>query len=530
MGHWNEQGVKGFMHKSARTVVFILMLWLVSLPPMVRADFQDELEYHVIETDHEGQIVPWYSSYHGKAYDHNIRLVWDFWKNMKTCPNGVKYYLQHRYWKKNENTRGLGADQVGMTLSSWNLLYQYLGDSAVQDNMIYMADHYIAHSLSRPTDLWPNVPYPYNIEVHSGVYDGDRQGGKNVFQPDKAALFAAELVDLYKITGARKYLDTSKMIANTLAGKITVGDGENSPWPYRVNTRKGKVHTVVKDGVVHRASYTTSWTGALRLFDDLTELDEGMVADYQKARRILVEWIKAYPIKTNRWGPFFEDIPTEVYSDTEINADTMAAYILEHPDWDPDWRQQAEGILNWSVNTFGNQEWKQYGVVPINEQTAFMVPGNSHSARHASVELLLSEKTGDQSRNAGAIRRLNWATYTVNEEGKNSYPGFHHIWLTDGYGDYVRHYLRAMAALPRLAPFRQNHLLRTSSVIKSIDYQPDKITYTKFDELSQERFKLGAWIPGSIEGGEMDWNANIRVLTVSATSKVVTIFKGAGEA
>jgi hypothetical protein len=519
------------MTKPARLVVSILMLALVSLPPIARARFQEALEYHIIKTDQENKLVPWYSSNLGEAYDHNIRLVWDFWRNMKSCPNGVKYYLQHRIWQEGDDTHGLGADQIGMTLSSWKLLYQYLGDSAVKDDIIYIADYYLAHSLSPPTDKWPNVPYPYNIDLHSGVYDGDLQGGKNFFQPDKAALFAAELIDLYKITGSRKYLDAATMIANTLADKIEPGDGENSPWPYRVNTRKDKVHKVVKDGVVYSASYTTSWTGALRLFDDLIVLDEGRIADYQRARRMLVEWIKAYPLRTNRWGPFFEDIPTEVDSDTESNADTMAAYILEHPNWDSDWRQQAEGILNWSFNTFGNRGWISYGVVPINEQTAFMVPGNSHSSRHAAVELLFAERTGDQSWKAGAIGRLNWATYMVNEDGKNRYPEGH-IWLTDGYGDYVRHYLRAMAASPDLAPDDQNHLLRTSSVIKKIKYKQDSITYTKFDERSQERFKLGAWEPGSIEGGEMHWDALTRVLSVTATSKAVFISRrvqGAGQ-
>ena len=59
-----------------------------------------------------------------------------------------------------------------------------------------------------------------------------------------------------------------------------------------------------------------------------------------------------------------------------------------------------------------------------------------------------------------AIRRLNWATYMVDNDGKNRYPR-DDIWLTDGYGDYVRHYLRSMAAQPELAPDDQNHLLRT---------------------------------------------------------------------
>lgn len=512
------------MSTSARFLISVLMLVHLSSPPPALAGFQEVLEYHIIKTDDEGKIVPWFSSNLGEAYDHNIRLVWDFWKNMRTCPNGVKYYLQHRIWQKRDDKRGLGGDQLNMALSSWNLLHQYLGDSAVKDDMVYIADYYIANAFSPATHVWPNVPYPYNTDVHSGIYDGDLQGGKRFFQPDKAASFGAELIVLYKITGSRKYLDSAIMIANTLADKIESGDGDRSPWPYRVNTRNGKVHRALRDGVVYRASYTANWAAALRLFDDLIELNEGRIADYQRARLMLVDWIKNYPVKTNRWGPFFEDIGTDRHSDTETNADTMAFYILEHPDWDADWKHQVEGILDWSFKTFANPGWVSYGVIPINEQTAFMVPGNSHSSRHASVEMLFCEKTGDDSRKPGAIRRLNWATYMVREDGRNRYPRGS-IWLTDGYGDYVRHYLRAMASFPELAPDDQNHLLRTSSVVKSISYSPDEISYTKFDETSLERLKLGAWEPGSIVGGEMRWNARTRVLEVIANSREVTISK-----
>jgi hypothetical protein len=80
-------------------------------------------------------------------------------------------------------------------------------------------------------------------------------------------------------------------------------------------------------------------------------------------------------MKNNKWGPFFEDIPTADYSDTEINADTLAAYILEHPKWDPDWRDHAKQILDWSYGTFANKEYAQWGVVAINEQTVYRVPG-----------------------------------------------------------------------------------------------------------------------------------------------------------
>lgn len=503
--------------RSAAILLSICIACVAAPPPAV-------IGYHQVRVDSGGRIVPWYGSGPAQAYDHVIRLLWQFWRNMRTCPNGAPYYLQHQVWKPDQDDpRGLGGDQINMALSSWNLLYGYLGDPALKTNMILMADFWLKNGMSGPKDLWANLPYPYNTDIHSGRYDGDMRAGKYFLQPDKAGSFGAELIMLYKMTGDAKYLNGATMIADSLAAHIKPGDAENSPWPYRVNAHTGQVHqATTKAGKHLSASYTTNWSPTLRLFDGLIALHHGNLSEYSKSARTVQAWLKAYPLRTNKWGPFFEDIPTADYSDTETNADTLAMWILEHPEWDADWRQQARRILQWSYVTFANHEFAKWGVVPINEQTAYRVPGNSHTSRHASVELLYCEKTGDCASKEDAIRRLNWATYTVDSEGKNRYPR-DDIWLTDGYGDYVRHYLRAMASAPELAPDDQNHLLRTTTVIRSIDYSPKRISYTKFDSASQEEFRIGAGRPKSVNGGNMKWHPSTKVLLVNATQKAIVI-------
>jgi hypothetical protein len=516
-----------------KTALVTLLLLLVTATTRAQVrDTGEQLLYHTIKTDAQGVIVPWYSPHAGESYDFVIRQVWQFWRNMRTCPNGVKYYLQHQVWKENEDDpRALGGDQLAMALSSWNLLHGYLGDKAVLDDMIYIADYYLAHSLAPATDRWAHLPYPYNLDVHSGKFTGDMRAGPKFTQPDKAASFAAELITLYKITNQRKYLDAAVRIANTLARNIEPGDAQHSPWPYRVHSATNEVHQstaparnkVSEKGQTRIASYTTNFAPALLMFDQLIELKQGDVAAYKRAHKLLADWLKAWPLKNNKWGPFFEDIPTHDYSDTAINAGTLASYILEKQTaWDANWKQQVEGIMNWVDKTFGNQEWAKYGVMPINEQTAYQTPGNSHSSRHSAIELLFCETTGDCARKVGAIRRLHWATYMVDRDGKNRYPR-DDIWLTDGYGDYVRHYLRAMAAAPELAPDTQNHLLRSSSVIQNISYGNNEIRYAKFDAQSVERFKLGAWTPKSVKGGKLNWNAATKVLEIQANAKTVTI-------
>ena len=496
--------------------------------PSLRAGAAERIGYHEVRTDGRGLLVPWYGTGPSQAYDHVIRRVWDFWITMRPCPNGVPYYLLHQVWKADQDDpRGLGGDQLCMALSSWNLLYAYTGDPAVRDNMRLMADYWIGHGLAAEDLPWGGLPYPYNLDNASGRYDGDMRAGPGFLQPDKAASFGAELVMLYKATGERRYLERAVRIADRLAHNAVPGDGENSPWPFRVNAATGAVHEERndRDHRVRRASYTTNWTGALRLFDELAALGEGHPEAYRACSSRVTQWLKRYPMRTQRWGPFFEDVSTKDDSDTEINADTLAAYLLEHPGWDPEWRARARAILDGSYATFANHDDERWGAVSINEQTAYMEPGNSHTARHAAVELLYAEKTGDWGARDAAVRRLTWSTYWVAEDGRNQFP-HDDIWLTDGYGDFVRHYLRAMASDPRLAPDDQDHLLRTSSVIRSIRYAKGSITFDVFDGQSEELFKLGASSPSGVKGGTLDWDRASRVLWVHAHGRCVAVALG----
>ena len=62
--------------------------------------------------------------------------------------------------------------------------------------------------------------------------------------------------------------------------------------------------------------------------------------------------MKTFPLKTNKWGPFFEDIPG--WSDTQTNAITFAMFILQHPDLFPDWKNEVKGIIDWTYRELGN--------------------------------------------------------------------------------------------------------------------------------------------------------------------------------
>lgn len=113
--------------------------------------------------------------------------------------------MNHQVWQPGANDRrGVGGDQFSMALSSWKLLFAYRGgaegihkNNEIRDNMQFIADYYLSHGLSPTHAAWPNIPYPYNSLLYAGTFDGDMVIGRGYKQPDKAASFGAELIDVY---------------------------------------------------------------------------------------------------------------------------------------------------------------------------------------------------------------------------------------------------------------------------------------------------------------------------------------------
>jgi hypothetical protein len=452
------------------------------------------LIYHPIQTDAKGKIVPWYNADPGKAYDHIVNIVWNFWDTMRHDMNGLPYYMNHQVWNADFNDpRGIGGDQFAMALSSWKLYYPYSGNERVKANMYFLADYYLTHGITPLDSKWPNIPFPYNCYIYSGYYDGDMKSGRDVAQPDKAGSFGLELVHVYKVSENPLYLEAAIKIANTLVSHIHDGDSSYSPLPFKINVFTGQTVLLRNHDFtgtwIDTAGYTSNWGGTLQLFLDLIQLRKGDVAAYQAGFEKILAWMKAYPMKLNKWGPFFEDV--DWWSQTQINAMTFARFIMEHQEYFPDWKGDVKKIIDWVHQNFANSKWKKYGVIVTNEQTVYQTPANSHSSRQAADELLYVSLTGDSTLYENAFRELNWATYMVDFDGKNRFPQ-DEPWLTDGYGDYVRHYLRAMDAIPSLTAPGQDHIISSTSIVQQADYASHikKYIYLNFENVDSSKVKL----------------------------------------
>lgn len=481
----------GWRYVQIREITIVLG----SSPPAEAAAWTDTevtLMYHTILTDNAGDIIlPWYSpGDRAASYDHLIRLIFEWWLDIVPIggePN-LPYYVMHQRWQAGGHFYGTGGDQIAMAISSWLLMYAYTGDDRFIDDMILMADILLASGISSSGADWPYLLFPYQIGPYD-AWNGDMVAGTGYLQPDKSGSFAYELLNLYKITADSDYLTAAVNAANTLASKTIDGDDSNSPLPYRVRASNGSVYS----------AYTTNFASILMLWEGLITLNQGNVSSYATAHSKIITWLKTYPVVDDDWGPFFEDVA--IYSDTQINMGTMAMYIMDHrTDWGSSWDENARAAMDWAITNLGKDDWDEYGVYIMGEQTAYNVAGNSHTARQAAIELRYAELTGDTTNVANAIRQLSWATYFVNTDGENTYPNGE-TWLTDGYGDYVRHFIRAMASLPYLSPSDEDHLLRSSSIVNTITYGTGTISYQTFDASSREKLRVTTFTPASVTAG-----------------------------
>jgi hypothetical protein len=434
---------------------------------------------HEILLDSEERLEPWAS------FDRVIWLAMDFIKRCPSDPrNGLPWYLQYScfwtdplrptIWPDNP------AGKFAWAVSTLIRYYPYSGDADFIEIVAKMLDRLIAYH-TPSTFEWGNVPYA-SAEPGTGVYFGARADGAYVTEPDKIAQAACAYLDFYKLTGKEKYSTAALSCADTLCRHMRPGNKAHSPWPFRV---------AVRDGAVIE-EYSSDVIQMVRLFDALIRLGQTQYLNYRDAAW---EWILKAPLRTQIWKGYFEDIRLDPQNQNreQLSCLETARFMLHNPTLDPDWREHVPAMIDWVHDTLGAQPF--YSAVPIHEQKFCYFVMGSHTARFASLSALWAKASGDSDYRQQAIRSFNWATYMANEDGTVTVgidrPDYYNqCWFTDGYFDYVPHFLDGMAAMPEFAPAEIDHLLNSTSIVKDISYSPLSIRYSTFDEQASETLRL----------------------------------------
>jgi hypothetical protein len=478
-------------------------------PATFAAPVNDKLSRHHARLDGRGRLLAWHRAPPGHGYDRVLRSGWRFLE--RRVPRdwrwgtGLPVYLvdsvydgrslQGAYWQHNP------ASLYGQFVDAVVAWYAYSGDRRAVDLVGEMLDYQLAHGTTPAGWEWAGVPF-------ATACAGDREYGRCLagmprgfyggIETDKVGELGIGYAEFYELTGDRRYLDAAVAAADALARHVRPGDAWHTPWPFRVDARTG--------AVLAREEYGGIVVSPVRLFDELIELGAGDSAAYRRARDLAWGWVLRHPLNRRspawrKWTGYFEDVRRDT-SNLNQAAPTMTAwYLLSHPSpdsVDPEWRDHVSDLTEWVRAYFGRGPY--HGAWAIDEQRP---PNGQHccssaglgsaTARWAAVNALLAERTGRRSAPERAFRSLNYATYFAEPDGKVGCCGSDFrfpYWFDDGYSDYMRSFHWAMGALPRLAPVGQDHLLRSSSVIRDVRYTRRGLAYQAFQDTGTEVLRL----------------------------------------
>lgn len=502
VGHWPHSAA---MHPYSMLIPALKAFGLVptrATSSSRTAPLHPLLPWHPAVRDGHGRLLAWYRPNAGLGYDHILRLGWNFVEK-RSRNLSLRYAvfdgasLRGIYWQ--HNPAFLNAAFVDSAVA-W---YAYSGDRRALATVRAMLDYHLTHGTTPPAWSWPRVPFATSCA-------GDRSYGRCLAglprrfyggtEPDKVGLLGRGYLLFYEQTGERRYLRAALHAADALAQHVRTGDATHTPWPFRVNARNGRV----LDG----AQYGGAVVAQVRLFDDLIALGLGNTTAYQRARDLAWRWVVDVQLPRNQWSGFYEDVPYNPASRNQVPPTLTALYLLDDTTRDPLWQQHAAGLLRYVRARFGRGPFA--GAWAIDEQRAPGKPGccspvglGSTTSRWAVANAAYFARTGDEQARELAVRSLNYATYFTARNGLVSCCGRrpqNTYWFSDGYADYLRSFNWAMALLPELAPKGQNHLLGSSSVVRTVSYAPTRVSYTTFAPAATEVLRL-RFRPLRVTGG-----------------------------
>ncbi len=501
------------MKKELILGIGLLLIPFLSLAQIQQRATADSILGHAIQRDASGRLLAWYQpNVPGAGYVKVAQLASEFIKQAPIYePLKLPMYFITCCFYQDEHGQIIPEDWMHNPACLWAGLvqglalsyYPFSGDRTYIDLVRNMLDYQLQHGTTPASWPWPNVPFasadPFVTEYQGASrweHEGMRGDGLHGIEPDKVGELGIAYLKFYQLTLEDRFLTAAIHCAEALAKHVrdvrpdptpfAPTNTQKSPWPFRVNAR---TNVVISE-------YCSNVVEPIRLFDELLRtqqrigLSSEQVAAFQRARDLAWAWLYSIngPMKTFIWNAYFEDIPNDPdrSNRNQITPLETARYLIKNPQLDPHIDRIVPVLIHWVASAFATE-----GMDAIREQTWCYEPMGSHTSRYASLCALWYERTGEPWYRDQAERFFNLATYMCQQDGYVSVgPNWPGAWWSDGYGDYIRHFMEGIAAVPEWAPKAENHLLKSNSVIQTIAYGESEIHYQTYDSCATETFRL----------------------------------------
>jgi len=473
----------------------MVLLVLLASGSAAGAEPQPRYYAHPARLDAFGVLAPWYQGQNGQ-WDQRVRIAAETLKRYPWArpKNGIRpapHYVFSGAWKiapdgtitipsLSDWANGDLGQRAAYVLSAFVDYYRYSGDAASIAHMAYTADHLLDCCQTDADHPWPK----FLISVPNRGRPYGKADPRGFIQLDIVAEVGLALARVYQVTQTERYRDAALRWASLLAEKRNP-DPDLPPWNRYANPGDVGWEDQATGGVAF----------LLAFFDEL--LRTGLAAPagpVAKARDAAEAYLRdtLLPRWTidDTWGRNYWDWPDPVQA--ENVTEFAVRYLMEHPGRFSSWRTDARNILTLFLHRTGVSPRSNGGVY----SGAWAYPESSaccgRSLWYGPLELApvyaeYGVRTGSAWALEMARRQAILATYDAHDTGvvEDNIDGGAIVagnWFKIAHPMALKHVLGIMAWLPAItAPNRENHILRTNSVVTDVTYGKDAVAYTTFN-------------------------------------------------
>lgn len=478
-----------------------LSIFVFNCAIAVAADPPIHYYAHDAVLDKNGVIAPWYHGQEGQL-PCRIRIAAETlkrypWSGRDKAAMQVPEYLWSSFWSispQGDITPGkltdwMNGDRGQLAMYVLTIMpdyYRYSGDPAALAHALMEADIVLNYGLTPSDHAWPS--FPVSVPVKGKPYG--QVDPKGMIQLDISAMVGYGMLRTYQLTGEKKLLEAANHWADVFASKCNRKPGEQ-PWGRYANPETYPSKADLKE--INKLTGGVVWI--LDFLDEAIRLGHrGEHDDIVSARDAAREYFKNTLLPlwavNDTWGRHYWDWINNVQVPNITGY--AVKYMLDHKELFPNWRTDCRNMLALCLNRVAvsplsngdvfSGAWagpescgccgRALGALPglISDAWArYGVEADSEWAREIARRMMILF-TYDFHLNGVAEDNIDGGIITNGE------------WFEAAQMAPMRLAMRTLAWMPEtFGAARENHIVRSSSVVNSVTYRKGRINYATFD-------------------------------------------------